>query len=366
MVPLRFLYSLCALPCAVSGVMVGTRRASQASLPDFSAFTNGPWLKDQLVVAEVDRQNDLSHLPFATDLIGMASQKSRQSQGLLEKAFPFLPFSKSKQDASEKPSMPTGISKRKPFLWVHIHKAGGTFMCELAQLAGEAVVEPSDGACNWRGQDQYKDSGKERLSCDDRARYFNHPKRNATWGQIEREFSQSDRCWKKFNYGVMLREPISLLESEVNYHPGCWLFGGPCGEGPEKPDEFLSEFRNMLGNPFQHGGPDQFPLWKFFDNFQTRVLAPAMDVPAGKLNATHLHAAQKALKQFTVVARLEDMPRHGSAIFERMGWRKSMMQHIGEPVNPSPHDFHFNKQEKAWLRKVNQFDDQLYKTFAPK
>merc|ERR1719197_479502 len=148
---------------------------------------------------------------------------------------------------------------------------------------------------------------------------MNDPRRNYSWAQIEREFSEADRCWDTFEFGTMLREPIGLLASEINYHPGCWLFGGPCGGGPKDPKAFLVELNETLakGRDAAVGsyGNDQFPLWKYFDNIQTRLLAPALDVPPGQINSTHLALAKRGLRNFTVVTRLEDLPKTGSKVF---------------------------------------------------
>jgi len=265
--------------------------------------------------------------------------------------------------------------RRKPIVWIHVHKAGGTFMCMLAQLAGEKVVEPSDAACNWLWHDQYRDSGRadRRPTCEGRAAYMNEVRRNYSWAQIEREFSEADRCWDFFDYGTMLREPIGLLESEINYHPGCWMFGGPCGGGPKDPKRFLVEFNETLekGRDAAPGsyGYDQFPLWKYFDNIQTRLLAPALDVPPGQINATHLALAKRGLRNFSVVTRLEDLPKTGAKVFAKLGWDPDMMGHIGEPVNSRDRNmdaFQFTTEETNWLRHVNRFDLALWEAYAPK
>lgn len=264
-------------------------------------------------------------------------------------------------------------NRSKPLRWVHIHKAGGTFMCHMAYIAGETVVQPSDGACNWMGYDQYKDSGKrdELLPCKEQLAYFRQ--HNYTWGQLEREFAAADRCFDEFDYGVMLREPLSLMTSEMNYHPGCFLFGGPCGGGPVDPTDFLKQFRQQLRRkPLQDEvGDDQFPLWKFFDNVQTRILASALDVPPGGINESHAVAARRALEAFKVIARLEDLPQYGQRMFESLGWNSGMMRHVVEPVNAAPTQptrtakFRFDAQDARFLLELNKYDLALWQAYDP-
>eukprot|EP00928_Gymnodinium_smaydae_P096677 TRINITY_DN8589_c1_g6_i1.p1 TRINITY_DN8589_c1_g6~~TRINITY_DN8589_c1_g6_i1.p1 ORF type:complete len:401 (-),score=82.62 TRINITY_DN8589_c1_g6_i1:297-1499(-) len=284
-------------------------------------------------------QREFPDLPFETDLRRLRLSSPRLN---LQRLWPFGKISRavgaaaaaagvgaSSHGANGSEPKVASVKRSKPMLWIHVHKAGGTFMCSMATEAGERVVQPSDGACNWVGRDQYKDSGllREKVSCADRAAFFKSlgatgaggslgsggndvASSGYSWGQIEREFTKDDRCYGQFDYGVMLREPISLMHSEVNYHPGCWptwpawLFPH-CGSGPADPENFLKEFRAQLANPGDHGGNDQYPTWKFFDNYQIRLIVPALDVPPGGINATHLEAAKRILQRFRVVARLE-------------------------------------------------------------
>jgi hypothetical protein len=329
------------------------------------------------------KEYDLADLPFNTDLRGrshvdevlrpgdLGKIAAKAAQGLLHGADGARgtgPFS-SRKPQPHAAAQYTVKNRTKPFIWLHIHKAGGTFMCMLAQLAGENVVEPSDSACNWLWHDQYRDSGSDgHITCADRSAYMNGPENQYTWGQVEREFSESDRCWDYFAFGIMLREPISLLESEMNYHPGCWLFGGPCGGGPQHPRAFLATLNETLAKGREaepnSGGQNQFPQWKFFDNVQTRLLAPALEVPPGQINATHLALANRALKRFTIVTRLEDFPKTAPRVFKQLGWNPGMVSHVGQPVNTNDHEFVFTDEEAAWLRHVNRYDVQLWETYA--
>eukprot|EP00971_Amphidinium_carterae_P310043 6160974-Amphidinium_carterae.1 len=87
----------------------------------------------------------------------------------------------------------------------------------MASIAREKIVRPQSN-CNWKLHDGYHASGKRSIfaiSCKDRAEYY--AKNGYTYSQIERELWPSDECWEQFTYGVMLREPLALMKSEMNY-----------------------------------------------------------------------------------------------------------------------------------------------------
>lgn len=327
--------------------------------------------EDDVARIKMDLLYDLADLPFETDIYEIIQEKlemlDANATPIEMEVTSIWPFNRRQSAAKMHPEFDT-TPRSRPLLWIHIHKAGGTFICAMAQLAGEKVTEPSDGACNWLWHDQYRDSGDvERISCKERSDYFRDPTRNYTWGQIEREFAEADRCWNEFDYGVMLREPVALLESEVNYHPSCWFLGKPCGGGPDDPADFLRTFKEMLASPSDIPDNDQYALWKYFDNIQVRLLAPALDVPAGKLNETHLNAAKESLAKFKIIARLEDLPHVGPKVFDKLGWSQKMMAHVGEPVNMNKngHDYIFSEDEVKWLRHVNRFDRALWEAYEP-
>merc|ERR1719313_1608115 len=98
-------------------------------------------------------------------------------------------------------------------LWFHVHKAGGTWMCQVAQLVGERIVQNVDRNCNWAFSDTYKHTGgRSRLhSCQDRQRHF--ASTGATWGQVEREPQPGDLGCRGFHYGTLLRDPKELMDS---------------------------------------------------------------------------------------------------------------------------------------------------------
>lgn len=228
-------------------------------------------------------------------------------------------------------------------------------MCSLAKLAGEKVLEPNEN-CNYAGpgsSDDFHSTGRIGMGCPSRLGLYEA--QGATWGQIERQLPDDDICPGAFEYGTMLRDPIALMLSMLN-HVEYFSIG----------KAFLGRLRKALKagttGPYQQSEG----LWKLFDNYQTRVLANAMDVPGGQINATHLELARARLARFRVAARLEDLgPEH--PLFESLGWPDEARRQVaGRRKNPSMRIYKFNNKERSWLEDINRHDLALYAGLAPK
>lgn len=236
----------------------------------------------------------------------------------------------------------------RPMLWLHIHKAGGTTMCRMAQEAGERVVRPG-GNCNWRPYDMYSRAGRKKgsdVSCERRTAYFRLHR--FTYGQIERDLQETDLCWDAFSYGALLREPIDLMTSQLN-------FGAKYYKGPTKA-ELLASLRQALSLG-RFSRPGERELYNF-DNLQTRLLAGAYRAPPGSLSRAHLELARARLANFTVLCRMEDLARNVSrgALLRKMGWPDSSLH--ANAMHGA--EFSFTEAEAAWLREVNSLDVELY------
>mmetsp|Transcript_23504 Transcript_23504/g.63955 ORF Transcript_23504/g.63955 Transcript_23504/m.63955 type:complete len:351 (-) Transcript_23504:121-1173(-) len=250
----------------------------------------------------------------------------------------------------------TRLSSRAPrrrstriVLWLHIHKAAGTLMCKLANTARESIVQPQSN-CNWATHDMYGDSGKpgNGIPCQQRLAYFQA--QSYSWGQIERELFPTDRCWSSFAYGVMLREPLALMRSMMNYHPDIGK-------------RFVSSLQDQIASPTAPD-PTQFPLWNIMDNYAVRLLAPALEVPAGQITKQHYLKAKDTLLNFKHIQRLEDLPSNSAELFEQLGWPEGMHSFIHQRVNGASSYMHdFTGDEAAWLKKINQYDIALYESY---
>lgn len=261
-----------------------------------------------------------------------------------------------------------GLQKR-PLVWVHLHKAGGTLMCKMAKK-NENVIQPSTN-CNWEGHDGWINSGDPavRRSCSDRAKMFRL--NGYTYGHIEREMGDFELC-DKFRYGIMFREPLALMQSVVDFE--LWFqttiehtaYSEPFLKFPADVAEWLRGKIAAKAVPLNERKP-----WVWLDNFQTRILANALDVPAGQINKDHLTRARALLQKhnFTVQV-LEDLPNQGEKLFNELGWTwyegalKRKPNSIHEILEGFPmaraEERSFTPAEEEYLRRLNQYDLALY------
>lgn len=243
---------------------------------------------------------------------------------------------------------------KKPLVWMHVHKAGGSLMCQLAKKH-ERVVSPDEN-CNWKGHDGYEESGKayKRVPCAERAKAFHS--RGFTYGQVEREMDDNEVC-SDFRYGVMLREPMSLMHSLLNYE--IWYTAKFDHHPMNIPSDMRSWIQGKIDDQAVPG--DQHAAWVHMDNFQTRVLANAFDVPAGQINAEHLDRARTFLQNNGFMVRiLEDLPTQGESLFNELGWAWEPGA-LHRKVNKlAMEERPFMPEEKDYLKELNKYDYELY------
>merc|ERR1712194_182904 len=136
-------------------------------------------------------------------------------------------------------------------------------------------------------------------SCDLRRSFFRRS--HATFGMIEHEFrSDADLC-RGFIYATMLREPLALINSVRVY-----VASPASGTGSESWLGNLETLKKMLAtgvgeNVNNHRGYN-LNMSLIYDNFNVRLIADCLSVPAGGINETHLQRAKYVLKtHFNVV-----------------------------------------------------------------
>ena len=127
----------------------------------------------------------------------------------IEEALTAVNFKASIREDVEKP----GVIK----MHVHFHKAGGTWMCNLAKAAGEVTPKPDLLNCNWKPDDVHVEVNINKTghpSCDERRQYY--AKNGITYAQLEREVHADDLC-EGIQYSCLFRDPISLIQSLINF-----------------------------------------------------------------------------------------------------------------------------------------------------
>lgn len=258
-------------------------------------------------------------------------------------------------------------AERKPVIWIHLHKAGGTMICKFAKINNEVVIEP-EVTCNLEPEngalaefhvpdriDGNAQAGQQRHRIDCAQRLELYRCNGFTWGQIEREVNLEDiGCNDSFMYGIMLRKPMDLMVSNLNFDKWnatnvvAWLQDAevnieyPCGEA------------------CKHAGWPQLG-WQVFDNFAVRTLN-GYDVwrqPPGHVKEKDLEQAKQRLVAMDVVMVLEDLDQDKVQLEKVMGWKNTELTQIRH----YSHSQDFTGDQYAFLKQLNKYDDALY-TYA--
>jgi len=316
-------------------------------LPQVAVATQLP-LEDCSLAPLVSRtDSDQGCSSLETMLLQTAMQRNASSEPVeLEPSFGKAPFSA------------LAVWNRKPLLMVHVHKAGGTYMCKMARVVGMRIPPT---ACNWEEPDGYRMSckGGPFPTCAERAAEYHAS--GWTAGAIERELYDSDICPNDFRYSVLLRDPIRLIQSNLNFN-----YNGYHGPPADESMEILKAELAGRGVGSEDDKTGQCGHWKYMDNFQVRILAGATSVPAGKLTTAHLETARARLSKFVAVEKLENManPSRRSAFFGKLGWLVDAAEHEQEEKEQvSRKVMQFSEVQVSFLRKLNALDYELYHSF---
>jgi len=265
-------------------------------------------------------------------------------------------------------------SRHKPFLWVHIHKAAGTTICELAKRNGEAVISPSL-CCDWIPYDVYNyeylikeltfNGLVKNISCAQRAHAWERG--NFTWGHVEHDFYDSDFCPHDFRYGVALRHPVRLVESMMNFFDP-WELLNPLDDVRPDPNKIkecaLSGNENHCPGAWWSHTVDN--LWMYFDNIMVRTLGgpEVMALPFGGVNSTHLDRVLGKLAKFEMVLLVEELASNSSqtAFRESLGWTHAQIIHRNS--HNGTKRYFLTDAEQEVFKKVDKYDYELYNRFS--
>jgi len=234
-------------------------------------------------------------------------------------------------------------ARSKPFIWWHVEKVAGSWFCAMANLAGDRVVQPNLN-CGWTNHDDTFSTGMSAVrgvTCPQRTSYFKS--HTFTWGAIEREPWDGDICPMTFEYGTMLRDPMNLMKSALNFH--------------QTGRQFFEDCRyKRITYPYAASNPH----WNRFDNFQVRIFGNAVNVPAGQIGPQHLLNAKRFLKHFKYVGILETMATNINFMLAEVGWPQHIGRHVHQKRNPTRYSKTFTPEELRWLKQANKMDYKLY------
>lgn len=269
------------------------------------------------------------------------------------------------------PQLPRPAPKRKPVMYFHIHKSGGTIMCAQAVEKGERVVQSG----HYCGSNEFHDwaalgdwpwfvevgyffnhtCAECSHTCADRVAMFGD---EYTWNSVERQLDSGDLCFDDFVYVTIMRETISRLTSQLNYEPfNRSGFVSCLADAVESQNASAYCPQNQIEQPAIIARDLGYV---FFDNYVVRMLGGShtATLPPGGVNASHFAAAVAVLDRFDLVIPLEELnsERAHAALDSVLGW------HPGEEerTRETEHVEHFTEQELESLRSINKFDIALY------
>jgi len=249
---------------------------------------------------------------------------------------------------------------KKPMLWVHLPKAGGTLMCAMANRNGEHVVKGQN--CNWNQKDASHfmggSDGVLPVSCAARAEYFRAQK--WTWGQIEREINDEDLCFDDFEYGVLLRHPLDYAHSPLN------CFANVINS--ESIDINMQCVKDKGNGPScknVHQFDGRRKPHMFFDNYITRALGglDVWNLPAGAVESHHVDRVLERLDKFAIVMLWWDI-QNSTFFDDAFGW-----QPPDSKVHPSAYSLNFTASQMTMFETLNPHDFRIwdhFKHIAPK
>lgn len=171
-------------------------------------------------------------------------------------------------------------------------------------------------------------------------------------GQIERHFRQGDlNCSHHFLYGTMLREPLRLIESAVNYNAFDvkavvrWLKSSPSSP-------------TGCGAPCKHHGHKALS-WQLFDNFAVRSFngLTGWTLLPGQVGEEHLQVAKERVSQMDVILTLEALDENYWQLVSVFNWKPKNQT---TKSNKHYHRVRIAGPELQYLEKLNYYDKQLY------
>lgn len=284
---------------------------------------------------------------------------------------------------------PEKTTVRKPRYFVHIHKSGGTTICDLARKQPSVRVpffDPPYANCNYRPAQSLLTSIPPQLlnttnetHLDGISPYCMVLSRKAKLDNVNffmfepplmQSFSPTTMlCPELFSYGIMIRNSISRLQSWINYEPLELPPNlGNCTRQARMKTCQLSQVENCgvlkpsdllnLDNALTRSliGASASPREDF-----SRYCTQSSCVPFGMISSSHVDLARGVLSQFDVVLILEDLGTSHAwqdELKTKWGWSNFTVK----KMNPNRRKFRVLSNETLHLLAgLNQYDDELYR-----
>lgn len=232
-------------------------------------------------------------------------------------------------------------------LFVHVHKSGGTMMCQSAIANGETVNRNDN--CNLIGDGPNTITEKS-ISMTCHERYVMAKEANFSFVAIERFLLDDlDGCKDLFLTILVVRNPIQRHFSHVANH-----------ERKEEREKKRKKKRiKQKKRPQFHLGEALVDLDYSKDNYLTRILLGIDgfngNIPVGSINDLHLKRALKTLQKFDVTLCLENFTDDRIQLQHYLKWTKWAGVVGADPQGKS------RKRYSSELKNRNTQDLTLYR-----
>jgi len=253
--------------------------------------------------------------------------------------------------------------RSRPTFFLHLHKAAGTTLCELAVRNGQRAAgmrgistkhlgfncnllgdDPGHLGLGVAGQESTYGQAEGKLSCKGRLELMARDK--LVFTAAERWLFPTDLCVEAFVYVTCLRDPVKRIKSSVKFHK----------EQSEKlVTEWATKHEFFSHAPVSKGTPS-------VDNFYVRSFA-GKDVflkRLGQVTPADLEAAKAILTaNFEVVLIVEQFSRDLVQLEVMLGWKSTALGNAKQ--SPNNRVVAFTELQEMVLTKRNALDFDFYK-----
>ena len=259
----------------------------------------------------------------------------------------------------------------RPVLYTHLHKSGGTTMCELAKNNKEALA-PGHLNCNFRqpgASDDHWATATEQdiwppataVGCARRQQLVHDY--GLTWMSQER-WVDPEPCDDLYRV-ITFRDPLDRMISN-------FLQARAFGLEHANDDEMNGGGMNVSADEVMACVEPPASCWhkKYYmewstaayDNFAVRTLAgsEAFFLPAGAMTREHLETAKAALRKFNLIMMLDRFDEDRQQMVGLLGWEATSVPASDQNTRERADEaVPFSEEQLRKLFEVNQLDYEL-------
>ena len=259
----------------------------------------------------------------------------------------------------------------RPVLYTHLHKAGGTCMCQLAKLNKETFARGSVN-CNIDPEDNWAPVAHDvAVTCARRTQLTLYE--GLTWMAQER-WVDPEPCDQLY-HAITMRDPLDRMISNLLHTRYRAEMGRKRGFSTASLNVSAESVMDCILPNASCWHPKYYVEMSTaaYDNFYVRTLAgpEAFFLPAGALTSQHLTTAKVVLRRYDVIMMLEQFEEDSVQMQGLLGWTVTRGPEVAaanantrsdhwEAVGmPSDDAVPFSTEQLHTLLRVNKLDYEL-------